>query len=82
MVEVEHSSAVHQHSLLAVVDYQMHFGIFLAVCFDEEAADTRLDARCYRNTAVAEEDSRLDLRERAVAAEGGMIAEVEESQAR
>lgn len=53
------------------------------VCLDEEDADTRLDCCCYRKTAVAEEEgSRLDLPERAVAAEAGMIAAAEDSQAR
>lgn len=51
-------------------------------CFDGEGADMRLDCRYCHNTAVAEEDSRLDLRERAVAAEVGTIVEVGESQVR
>lgn len=58
----------------------MRLGISLVVCFDEEEEDTRLDCRCCRTAAVAEEEgSRLDLTVRAVAAEAGMIAEVEES---
>lgn len=61
----------------------MRLGIFLVVFFDEEEADTRLGRRCCHTAAVAEEEgSRLDLPGRAVAVEAGMIAEVEESQAR
>lgn len=53
----------------------------------DEGTDTRLDYCCCRTAAVAEEeeeeeDSCLDLPERAVAAEAGMIVEVERSQAR
>lgn len=61
----------------------MRLGIFLVVSVDaEEEADTRFDCRCCYTAAVAEEGSHLDLPERAVAAEGGMTAEVEQSQAR
>ena len=73
----------HQRGLLAVAARQMRLGISLVVCFDVEETDTRLDCRCCRTAAVAEEEgTRLDWTVRAVAAEAGMIAEVEESRAR
>lgn len=61
----------------------MQLGFFLVVYFDVEDADTRFDCCCCCSTAVAEEEgNRLDLLEKAAAAEAETTVEVEQTQAR